>query len=195
MTDPITRRCAIIDPVLDFDETSGRVSPVAADRLLEFIEREQLTLEWVLETHPHDDHLSAVAYLKAKTGVLTATGKQIIGVQELWKSIYNLPNFQDDGSQWDVLFDDSDTFWIEMLPAKVLFSPGHTPASMTYLVGIYAIIHDTLLMPDIGTAHCVFPGGSAATLWNSIQRILALPDRTCLLLDMIIARAGANRNG
>lgn len=190
VTDPITRRCAIIDPVLDFDEGSGRVLTVNADRLLEFVERQQLTLEWVLETHPHDDHFSAAAYLKARTGIPTATGKHIIGVQELWRSIYNWPDFPADGSQWDVLFDDGDTFWIGMQPVKVLFSPGHTPASVTYLVGSYAFIHDTLLMPDIGTARCDFPGGSAAVLWNSIQRILALPDDTRLFVGHDYCQGG-----
>src|SRR5690606_12042410 len=132
VADPITRRCAIIDPVLDFDERSGRVSTANADLLLDFIERQQLTLEWILDTHPHADHFSAAAYLKKKTGIATAIGKHVVDVQELWKAISNWPDFRADGSQWDVLFDDGDTFWIGMMPVKVLFSPGHTLASVTY---------------------------------------------------------------
>ncbi|HEX7075107.1 MAG TPA: MBL fold metallo-hydrolase [Hyphomicrobiaceae bacterium] len=178
VADPITRRCAIIDPVLDFDERSGRVSTANADLLLDFIERQQLTLEWILDTHPHADHFSAAAYLKKKTGIATAIGKHVVDVQELWKAIYNWPDFRADGSQWDVLFDDGDTFWIGMMPVKVLFSPGHTLASVTYVVGDCAFVHDTIFMPDSGTARCDFPGGDAAVLWNSIQKILALPDDT-----------------
>lgn len=178
VTDPVTRRCAVIDPVLDFDERSGSVATTNADRILKFIEREQLTLELVLDTHPHADHFSAADYLRRKAGVATAIGKHVVDVQELWKSIYNWPDFPADGSQWDILFEDGDTFWIGMMPVKVLFSPGHTLASVTYVVGDCAFVHDTLFMPDSGTARCDFPGGSAAQLWKSIQRILSLPDAT-----------------
>jgi glyoxylase-like metal-dependent hydrolase (beta-lactamase superfamily II) len=190
VTDPITRRCAIIDPVLDFDERSGRVSTTNADLILEFVERQQLTLEWILDTHPHADHFSAAAYLKTKTGISTGIGKHVIDVQELWKVIYNWPDFPADGSQWDVLFDDGNTFWIGMLPVKVLFSPGHTLASITYLVGDCAFVHDTIFMPDTGTARCDFPGGSAALLWSSIQRILALPDDTRLFVGHDYCQGG-----
>lgn len=178
VTDPVTRRCAIIDPVLDFDERSGTLSTGNADALLDHIAREQLTLEWILDTHPHADHFSAAAHLKARTGSTTAIGRHVIDVQGLWKNIYNWPYFVADGSQWDRLFEDGDTFWIGMLPVKVLYSPGHTLASVTYLVGDCAFVHDTLFMPDSGTARCDFPGGSAVSLWGSIQKILALPDET-----------------
>ena len=176
VTDPVTRRCAVIDPVLDFDVRSGAISTMNADTLLEYIAREQLTLEWILDTHPHADHFSAAAHLKAKTGVSNAIGKHVIDMQARWKDIYNWPDFVADGSQWDRLFEEGDTFWIGMLPVKVLYSPGHTPASVTYLIGDCAFVHDTLFMPDSGTARCDFPGGSAASLWTSIQKILALPD-------------------
>jgi len=176
VTDPVTGRCAIIDPVLDFDERSGAVSTVNADTLIEYIDRERLTLEWVLDTHPHADHFSAAAYLKEKTSAATGIGRHVVDVQKIWNHIYNLPDLVADGSQWDRLFDDGDTFWIGMLPVKVLHSPGHTLASVTYLIGDCAFVHDTLFMPDSGTARCDFPGGSAASLWNSIQKILALPD-------------------
>lgn len=176
VTDPVTRRCAIIDPVLDFDERSGAVSTANADALVDYIAREQLTLEWILDTHPHADHFSAASYLKARTGVATAIGKHVTDVQVLWRDIYNWPYFIADGSQWDRLFEDGDTFWIGMLPVKVMHSPGHTLASVTYLVGDCAFVHDTLFMPDSGTARCDFPGGSAGGLWRSIQKILALAD-------------------
>lgn len=176
VTDPVTRRCAIIDPVLDFDERSGAVLTTNADMLIEYIEREQLTLEWILDTHPHADHFSAAAHLKAKTRVATAIGKHVIEMQALWRDIYNRPDLVADGSQWDRLFEDGDTFWIGMLPVKVLHSPGHTLASVTYLISDCAFVHDTLFMPDSGTARCDFPGGSAARLWGSIQKILTLPD-------------------
>lgn len=176
VADPVTGRCAIIDPVLDFDERSGTISTVSAETLIEYIDREQLTIEWILDTHPHADHFSAVAYLKEKTGVATGIGRHVIDVQRMWSGIYNWPDFVADGSQWDRLFDDGDTFWVGMLPVKVLHSPGHTLASVTYLIGDCAFVHDTLCMPDSGTARCDFPCGSATNLWNSIQKILALPD-------------------
>ncbi|MCR6670122.1 MBL fold metallo-hydrolase [Devosia ginsengisoli] len=178
VTDPVTRRCAIIDPVLDFDERSGAISTTNADALVDYIAREQLTLEWILDTHPHADHLSAATYLKARTGVAMAIGRHVIDVQLLWRDIYNWPDFVADGAQWDSLFDDGDTFWIGMLPVKVLYSPGHTLASITYLIGDSAFVHDTLFMPDSGTARCDFPGGSATSLWHSIQKIMTLPDET-----------------
>lgn len=176
VTDPVTRRCAVIDPVLDFDARSGAISTANADALVEYFAREQLILEWILDTHPHADHFSAAAYLKARMCVATAIGKHILDVQAIWKDIFNWPDFAVDGSQWDRLFEDGDTFWIGMLPVKVLYSPGHTLASITYLIGDCAFVHDTLFMPDSGTARCDFPGGSADLLWSSIQRILALPD-------------------
>lgn len=178
VTDPVTRRCAIIDPVLDFDERSGAISTRNADALMAYIVGEQLTLEWILDTHPHADHFSAAAYLKARTGAPMAIGKHVIDVQLLWRNIYNWPYFVADGSYWDRLFEDGDTVWIGMLPFKVLYSPGHTLASVTYLIGDCAFVHDTLFMPDSGTARCDFPGGSAIGLWHSIGKILALPDET-----------------
>jgi glyoxylase-like metal-dependent hydrolase (beta-lactamase superfamily II) len=178
VTDPVTRRCAIIDPVLDFDERSGAILTTNADALLNYVAREQLTLEWILDTHPHADHFSAAAYLKARTGASMAIGSHVTDVQRLWRDIYNWPDFVADGAQWDCLFGDGDTFWIGMLPVKVIYSPGHTLASITYLVGDSAFVHDTLFMPDSGSARCDFPGGSAASLWHSIQKIMALPDDT-----------------
>jgi len=178
VTDPATRRCAIIDPILDFDEKSGATGTKSADALLDFVGENGLEPEWILDTHPHADHFSAAHYLKRKTGARTAIGNRIVDVQNLWKAIYNWPDFPADGSQWDRLFREGETFRIGSLPVHVLFSPGHTLASITYVAGDAAFVHDTLFMPDSGTARADFPGGSAARLWRSIQDILALPDET-----------------
>ncbi|MBB6352347.1 glyoxylase-like metal-dependent hydrolase (beta-lactamase superfamily II) [Aminobacter aganoensis] len=180
VADPASKRCAIIDPVLDFDEKSGSTATTNADRILDFIEEQGLTVEWILDTHPHADHFSAARYLKSKTGAPTAIGARIVDVQKLWKAIYNWPELSEDGSQWDRLFAEGETFSIGELKGRVLFSPGHTLASITYVVGDAAFIHDTLFMPDSGTARADFPGGSAKRLWQSIQEILTLPDDTRL---------------
>jgi glyoxylase-like metal-dependent hydrolase (beta-lactamase superfamily II) len=177
---PTTRRCAIIDPVLDFDEKSGSTATTNADRLLEHIASYDLTLEWILDTHPHADHFSAASYLKARTGAPTAIGEHVVQVQRIWKEIYNWPDLACDGSQWDRLFLDGETFRIGDLEARVMHSPGHTLASISYIVGNAAFIHDTLFMPDSGSARADFPGGSADSLWTSIERILSLPDQTRL---------------
>ena len=175
---PTTRRCAIIDPVLDFDEKSGATATISADAILERVREQGLQVEWILDTHPHADHFSAAHYLKGVTGAPTAIGEEIVEVQKLWKEIYHWPSLATDGSQWDRLFGEGETFSIGEIPARVLFSPGHTLASVTYLVGNAAFVHDTLFMPDSGTARADFPGGNASRLWRSIQQILALPDET-----------------
>jgi glyoxylase-like metal-dependent hydrolase (beta-lactamase superfamily II) len=181
VADPDTRRCAIIDPVLDFDPNSGATATHSADALLEHVAREGYGLEWILDTHPHADHFSAAGYLKDKTGAPTAIGEKVVEVQKLWKGLYNLPEaFPTDGSQWDKLFVDGERFKIGNLDVEVMFTPGHTLASIAYLVGDAAFIHDTIFMPDGGTARADFPGGSARALWQSIQRIMALPDNTRL---------------
>jgi glyoxylase-like metal-dependent hydrolase (beta-lactamase superfamily II) len=180
VADPETKRCAIIDPVLDFEEKSGSIGTRSVDTMLTHIGARGYTLEWILDTHPHADHLSAAAYLKEKTGVPIGIGARIVEVQKLWKEIYNLPDFPADGSQWDKLFADGETFKIGNCPVEVIHSPGHTLASITYLAGDAAFIHDTLFMPDGGTARADFPGGDAAELWRSIQRILELPSKTRL---------------
>ena len=181
VADPETKRCAIIDPVLDFDPKSGDTDTKSADELLAHVEREGYTLEWILDTHPHADHFSAAGYLKDKTGVPTAIGEKVVEVQKLWKDIYNLPDsFSTDGSQWDRLFKDGERLKIGNLEVDVMFTPGHTLASIAYVIGDAAFIHDTIFMPDGGTARADFPGGSARALWASIQRIMALPDQTRL---------------
>jgi glyoxylase-like metal-dependent hydrolase (beta-lactamase superfamily II) len=181
VADPETRRCAIVDPVLDFDPKSGATATHSADELLAYVESERYALEWILDTHPHADHFSAAGYLKDRTGVPTAIGEKVVEVQKLWKGIYNLPEaFPTDGSQWDRLFADGERFTIGAMDGEVLFTPGHTLASIAYRVGDAAFVHDTIFMPDGGTARADFPGGSARALWTSIQRIMALPDDTRL---------------
>lgn len=180
VSDPLTRRCAIIDPVLDFDERSGATATVQADRILDYVAGKGLMVEWILDTHPHADHLSAAAYLKEKTGAPTGIGSEVVRVQRLWKGIYNLPELETDGSQWDHLFADGERFSVGSIAGHVLYSPGHTLASITYVIGDAAFVHDTIFMPDSGTARADFPGGDARQLWRSISRILALPDETRL---------------
>jgi glyoxylase-like metal-dependent hydrolase (beta-lactamase superfamily II) len=181
VSDTATSACAVIDPVLDFEETSGSIATHSADALLAHVAHSGLSLSWILDTHPHADHMSAAAYLKEKTGVPTAIGRGITDVQMMWKDIYELPaSFPTDGSQWDRLFADGETFQLGSVTVEVIASPGHTLASVTYLMEGNAFIHDTLFMPDVGTARADFPGGSARDLWRSIQRILDLSDETCL---------------
>ncbi|TCT04530.1 glyoxylase-like metal-dependent hydrolase (beta-lactamase superfamily II) [Tepidamorphus gemmatus] len=180
VVDPATARAAIIDPVLDFDECAGRVSTHSADAMLHEVDRRGLVVDWILDSHPHADHFSAAAYLKERLGAPTAIGEHVVEVQKLWKDFYNLPDFPADGSQWDRLFADGDMFRIGNLEARVMFSPGHTLASITYLIGDTAFVHDTLFQPDFGTARADFPGGNAAMLYRSIRAILALPDETRL---------------
>ena len=180
VSDPATKQCAIIDPVLDFDEKSGATATFNADTLLAYIEQQGLSVAWVLDTHPHADHFSAAQYLKEKTGAPTAIGQQVTQVQALWKEIYHWPDMPTDGRQWDRLFAEGDTFHIGELSGRVMFSPGHTLASITYVIGDAAFVHDTLFQPDFGTARADFPGGDAKALWHSIQQILTLPDDTRL---------------
>ncbi|MBM1174192.1 MBL fold metallo-hydrolase [Microvirga arabica] len=181
VADPDTKRCAIIDPVLDFEAKSGATTTSSADELLAYIEQQGYRPEWILDTHPHADHFSAAGYRKDRTGAPTAIGEKVVEVQKLWKAFYNWPDsFPTDGSQWDRLFPDRERFKIGNLDVEVMFCPGHTLCSITYLVGDAAFIHDTLFMPDSGTARADFPGGSAKALWHSIQRIMALPDDTRL---------------
>ncbi len=180
VTDPATKACAIIDPVLDYDEKSCATATTQADAILAFVHGKGLRVDWILDTHPHADHFSAAQYLKGKTGAQIAIGAQVVAVQKLWKDLYNLPDLATDGSQWDRLFAHGERFRLGSLEASVLFSPGHTLASITYVIGDAAFVHDTLFMPESGTARADFPGGSASALWASIQAILALPDETRL---------------
>lgn len=178
VSDPETRDCVIIDPVLDFNEKSGAIRTENADAILSHIEEHGLKLTQILDTHPHADHLTAADYLKKKTGAPIAIGEHVIKVQKLWRDIYNWPKLAVDGSQWDRLYAHGDRFKVGSIDAHVLYSPGHTLASITYVIGDAAFVHDTFFMPDSGTARADFPGGSATALWASLQEILALPDET-----------------
>jgi glyoxylase-like metal-dependent hydrolase (beta-lactamase superfamily II) len=180
VADPATRHAVIIDPVLDFDEKAGRMSAASADAILAYVRDNKLSVDWILDTHPHADHFSAAVYLKEKIGAPAAIGSNIGAVQELWKAIYNLPDFPADGSQWDRLFAADDTFNVGALQGRVIFSPGHTLTSVIYMFGDAAFINDTLFQPDTGSARCDFPGGNAGTQYDSITAILALPDQTRL---------------
>ena len=177
--DPDTMQGAIVDPVLDFDPLSGSTSTTNAERLLDYVRKAGIELVWILDTHPHADHFSAAAWLKQQTGAPTAIGEKVTAVQKLWQGIYNLPaEFPTDGSQWDRLFADGDRFMVGHVPVTVMFSPGHTLASITYVAGDAAFVHDTLMMPDSGSSRADFPGGSSDALYDSIAAILSLPEDT-----------------
>ena len=182
VSDPATRRAAIIDPVLDYDAASGRTSTTSADALIEYVNENALGIDWILETHVHADHLSGAPYLKDKLSGQTAIGAQVTTVQETFKGVFNLTDLAIDGSQFDRLFSDGDTFAVGDIEGRVLGTPGHTPACITYVIGDSAYVGDTLFMQDFGTARTDFPGGSASELYASIQKILALPDDTRLFM-------------
>lgn len=175
---------AIVDSVLDYDPKSGRTSTASADALIDYIRQHKLHVEWILETHAHADHLSAAPYLKQHLGGKIAIGEHIKTVQGVFKKIFNLePEFKLDGSQFDKLFTDGETFQIGKLAARALHVPGHTPADMAYVVNEKQIfVGDTLFMPDVGSARCDFPGGNAQTLYQSVQKLLNFPDDTQLLM-------------
>ena len=176
-------RAAIIDPVLDFDPASGRTSTASADRVLAFVRDRRLSVDWILETHAHADHLTAAAYLKRATGGKVAIGRGITQVQERFKALFGLePGFPTDGSQFDRLFADGDTFRVGDLEARVLATPGHTDDSLTYVVGDAAFVGDTVFAPETGTARVDFPGGDARKLFGSIQRLFDLPADTRIFL-------------
>ena len=183
VTDPHTRRCAIIDSVLDLDYAAGRILHDAADRLIDHVRANDLTVDWIIETHVHADHLSAAPYLKEKVGGQLGIGAGIVEVQETFGKVFNEgTEFQRDGSQFDRLFEDSDTYAIGSITAFVIHTPGHTPACMVHVIGDAAFTGDTLFMPDGGTARAHFPGGDARTLYRSIQRVLSLPDAMRLFM-------------
>ena len=181
--EPEGKHCAIIDSVLDFDPKSGRTSKESADKVIAFVREHGLTVDWILETHAHADHLTAAPYLKSALGGRVGIGAHITDVQTTFKTVFNANGeFATDGSQFDRLFQDGDSFRIGAMTATVLHTPGHTPACSTYLIGDAAFVGDTLFMPDFGTARCDFPGGDAATLYRSIRKILSLPPETRLFM-------------
>lgn len=181
--DPAGKDCAIIDPVLDYDQSSGRTSTVSADEVIKYMAENGLEPAWILETHAHADHLSAAHYLKQKAGGRTGIGRYITATQAIFKKFFNLGDeFAADGTQFDCLFDDGDLLKLGTMNIRVMHTPGHTPACLTYIIGDCAFVGDTLFMPDFGSARVDFPGGDAASLFQSIQRIFELPDETRLFL-------------
>lgn len=181
--DPASTHCAIIDSVMDIDYAAGRITHDHADKLIKEIERRGLTLDWIIETHVHADHLSAAPYLQERLGGKIGVGEKIMIVQETFGKVFNEgTEFQRDGSQFDALFADGDTYMIGEMPAFAMYTPGHTPACMVHVIGDAAFVGDTLFMPDGGSARCDFPGGSAGDLYDSIQKVLALPDETRLFM-------------
>ena len=191
LADLSTRQCALIDSVLDYDPKSGRTSTTSADRLVERVKALDLQVQWILETHVHADHLSAAPYLKKRLGGQLAIGAHITTVQNVFGKLFNAgAEFARDGSQFDRLLEDGEIFQIGTLQARAMHTPGHTPACMTYVVSDtgdvsdkqVAFVGDTLFMPGYGTARCDFPGGNASVLFQSIQKVLSLPDNTELYL-------------
>ncbi len=175
--DPDSQSCAVVDSVMDIDYAAGRISYEHADQIIDFISKNDLKLEWIIETHVHADHLSAAPYIQEKLGGKLGIGENILIVQDTFGKIFNEgTEFQRDGSQFDRLFKDGDTYQIGNLPAFAIHTPGHTPACMVHVIGDAAFVGDTLFMPDGGSARADFPGGDAATLYDSIQKVLALPD-------------------
>ncbi len=179
VSDPQTRQCAVIDSVLDYDPASGRTSHATAQRLVDYVREQDLKVQWLLETHVHADHLSAAPYLRQQLGGQLAIGDRITVVQDTFGKLFNAGSgFATDGRQFDHLFHDGDTFQVGNIQARAIHTPGHTPACMTYVIGDAAFVGDTLFMPDYGTARCDFPGGDARTLYQSIQKLFALPGDT-----------------
>ena len=183
VSDPATNVCAIVDPVLDYDPAAGRTSTASADAVIAHVRERGLTVEWILETHVHADHLTAAPHLKRALGGRTAIGFNITAVQSTFAKLFNAePEFATDGSQFDHLFQDGETFRVGSIEARAIHTPGHTPACMVYLIGDAGFVGDTLFMPDFGTARCDFPGGDARELYRSIQKIFALPEETRLFM-------------
>jgi glyoxylase-like metal-dependent hydrolase (beta-lactamase superfamily II) len=182
VSDPVTRRAAVIDPVLDFDQRDGTVDVRSVEAILAAAQQQGLTIEWALETHAHADHLSGAPYIKSKTGAAIGIGEHIKDVQRIFRPVFNAEDLRTDGSDFDHLFADGETFRIGELTAEVMHTPGHTPADISYKIGNAVFVGDTMFMPDYGTARADFPGGDAVQLYRSIQRLLALPPDTQLFM-------------
>ena len=183
VSEPDGNSCAVIDSVLDYDANAGRTSTTSADVVIDYIRKNGLSCEWILETHAHADHFSAAPYLRDKIGGKIAIGEHIPEIQRVFANIFNAgAAFEPDGSQFNELLKDGQKFHIGAMPVHVIFTPGHTPACVSYHIGDAVFVGDTLFMPDYGTARCDFPGGDAATLYSSIQKIFELPDKTRMFL-------------
>jgi glyoxylase-like metal-dependent hydrolase (beta-lactamase superfamily II) len=182
VSDPATGRAAVIDPVRDYDHKSGKASTWSADRVLDKARERGLTIDWILETHAHADHLTAAPYLKAKTAAKVAIGEHIRAVQKIFKSVFSAPDVSEDGREFDRLVRDGERLALGSLEIEVMHLPGHTPADVAYRIGDAVFVGDTIFMPDYGTARADFPGGDAATLYRSIRRLLSLPGETRLFM-------------
>jgi glyoxylase-like metal-dependent hydrolase (beta-lactamase superfamily II) len=182
LADPETKRAAIIDPVLDYDHASGKASTRSADVILNAAKTSGFTIDWVLETHAHADHLSGAPYIKLKTGAKVGIGEHIRDVQKIFRPVFNATDLSGDGSEFDRLFEDGERFALGALEVEALHVPGHTPADLAYRCGDVAFVGDTLFMPDYGTARADFPGGDARQLYRSIKRLLSLPPETRLFM-------------
>ena len=183
VSDSLTRRAVVIDPVLDYDPAAGRISAASAQQVVEYVRSQNLAVEWIVETHIHADHLTASSYLQERLGGRTGIGERVTEVQALFGARFNAEtDFCQNGSQFDALFKDGDQLGSDSTAFRVLATPGHTPACVTYVFDAGAFVGDTLFMPDYGTARADFPGGDARTLYESIQKILALPDETPLYM-------------
>ncbi len=182
VADPDSGKAAIIDSVLDYDPASGRLSTASADKVIEEVRRRDLTVEWVLDTHVHADHLTATPYIREKLGGRSGIGEHVKDIQSYWRQIFNALDLAPDGKPYDRLFADGDTFSVGNIPAHVIHTPGHTAADVTYVIGDAAFVGDTLFMPDYGTARTDFPGGDAHELYRSTRKIFALPDETRLFM-------------
>lgn len=180
--DPVSREGAVIDPVLDFDYRSGKGSTVSADAILAAAAKEGVAIKWVLETHAHADHLSGAPYIKLKSGAKVGIGEHIREVQRIFRPVFDATDVSGDGSEFDHLFSDGETFSIGGLTGEVIYTPGHTPACVSYKIGDAVFVGDTMFMPDYGTARADFPGGDARALYRSIQRVLSLPAQTRLFM-------------
>ena len=183
VADPATAKCAVIDSLLDFDQASGRTRTRSADRLIAFVREQGLTCEWIIDTHVHADHLTAAPHIQQQLGGRTAIGNRISVVQKVFGKIFNEgQSFHTDGSQFDHLFADGESYSVGSIAARAIHTPGHTPACMSHLIGDALFVGDTIFMPDFGTARCDFPGGDAGMLYDSIQKLFALPEATRVFL-------------
>ena len=179
VADPVTNKCAIIDSLLDYDASSGRTGTKSVDRLIKHVEQSKLTVDWIIDTHVHADHLTAAPYVRDVLGGRTAIGENIVRVQKIFGEIFNEgQTFHTDGSQFDHLFKDGETYTVGNINARAIYTPGHTPACMSHLIGDALFLGDTLFMPDSGTARCDFPGGDAQILYRSIHKLFDLPNET-----------------
>lgn len=190
VADPTTKKAALIDVVQNFDPRNARASFESADEILALAKENDLTIQWVLDTHPHADHMMASQYLREKTGAPNGISQKTCDIARLWSDYYNVPGLFDPREDFDHLFDEGDSFRIGELDVKVWLSPGHTLGSITYIVGNAAFVHDTFMYPDSGTSRADFPGGSSKDLWDSLQRILTLPNNTRLFVGHDYGKGG-----